>query len=348
VLGSDDVSAGADAVLTVEGVSREFEGARPSILSRRRERSVLAVRDVSFNVHVGEIVGIVGESGSGKTTLARMLVRLLRPSTGTVRLAGRDIHDMPEDQVRREVRPRLRMIFQDPDASLNPAYTIGTGLEKAIRLHAGGANTNAREKVTELLSRVGMDGSYRDTYPDELSGGEKRRLGICRALATDPQVIVADEPLSGLDVVLQERVLQLLLSERERRGFALVLVSHDLDRVHQVCDRVLVMLGGRVVEEVHLRRGEARMRHPYSVLLHDARDGWSGSEEMAGAGTQGEREGEGRRAALEGCVVSSWCGARRSLGSPAVCEQVAPASVGVGEEHAVACHFPEALRGESS
>ncbi|MBK8056862.1 MAG: ABC transporter ATP-binding protein [Gemmatimonadetes bacterium] len=331
------------AVLSVTGVSRQFDGAPHKLFGRQRSEGVLAVRDVSFSVAQGEVLGLVGESGSGKTTLARMLVRLLRPTAGTVLLHGRDIYAMSDETVRRDVRPRVRMIFQDPDAALNPGYTIGEGIARAVALHAAGAVADVEGVVSSLLERVGMDGSYGRKYPDELSGGEKRRIGICRALSTDPDVIVADEPLSGLDVMLQERVLELLLTERARRGFAIILVSHDLERVNQVCDRVLVMLRGRVVEEVRVRPSDGGVtpyRHPYSVSLQLARTGLVGSLQGGeGAMLPASRDG----AVVSGCVLATGCAMRVALGLPDVCAQAPPPLVAIAEGHQVTCHFADSL-----
>ena len=226
--------------------------------TRAEAASVCTVRDVSFTLERGEVLGIIGESGSGKTTLARMLLRLVEPTSGSVRLDGRDVLQMDANEERSFLRPRARMIFQDPDSALNPAYTIGVGLARAIRLHDRAIiDTDVEARVRTLLDAVGLPASTARQYPDQLSGGEKRRIGISRALCTNPSLLVADEPLSGLDVVLQEHVLSLLLAEQARRQFGLLLVSHDLDRVRQVCDRVLVMHEGRVVETVAVQRGVA-------------------------------------------------------------------------------------------
>lgn len=269
------MNAGAAPLLSVDRLTKVFRTRGRRSWFRREDVAVRAVSDVSFTLDRGEVLGIVGESGSGKTTVARMILRLIEPTRGRVLLRGRDVMSLTPAEVRSQLRPAVRMIFQDPDAALNPGYTIGFGLARAIGMDPANAQVDVATTIGTLLERVGLDESFASKYPDELSGGEKRRVGICRALATDPAIIVADEPLSGLDVMLQERVLELLKTEQERRQFALVLVSHDLDRVNQVCDRVLVMQGGRVVEQVTLRRNAGPVReqycHPYSVLLQQAR-----------------------------------------------------------------------------
>jgi ABC-type glutathione transport system ATPase component len=267
-------------LLDVRGLSKRYDVARrhrwPRWPFRVADDAVQAVADVSFTLHRGEVLGIVGESGSGKTTVARMLVRLVAPTAGQILLDGRDICLMSPVEVRTHVRSQVRLIFQDPDAVLNPMSTIGESLARALALHGqAGSDASRFEHVVAQLERVGLPANCADKYPDALSGGEKRRIGICRALATHPSVIVADEPLSGLDVMLQEHVLSLLCAEQAQRNFGLILVSHDLDRVQQVCDRILVMYGGRVVENVATNRGSARHRvaytHPYSQALEAAR-----------------------------------------------------------------------------
>lgn len=280
----------APPLLEVRGLSKRYDATRRPFWSRwsasSAETTVQAVEDVSFTLQRGEVLGIVGESGSGKTTVARMLARLVAPTAGTILLDGRDVGAMSPSDVRTHVRSQVRLIFQDPDAVLNPMSTIGESLIRASALHARvDSDASPLEQVIEQLERVGLSAQYVHKYPDELSGGEKRRIGICRALATNPSMIVADEPLSGLDVMLQEHVLSLLCAEQARRHFGLILVSHDLDRVQQVCDRTLVMYGGRVVEQVAADRRGARGRvvytHPYSQALEAARLEVNGGEAAA-------------------------------------------------------------------
>ncbi len=329
-------------VLAVESIWREFEVPRRGGWRRARPAPVVAVSDVSFDVRPGEVLGIVGESGSGKTTIARMLVGLVAPTRGTVRLKGRDVARFSAEEMRRELRPVVRMVFQDPDAVLNPGYTVGEALERALRLYA--AKEGAAERVASHLERMGLDPRFAAKYPDELSGGEKRRIGVARALLTDPAVIVADEPLSGLDVVLQEQVLSLFKREQEERGFALVLVSHDLERVNQVCDRVLVMRGGQLVEVLTIRRDRRwtgdQFRHPYSVELQAAAlDGAGAPEGLAGAADEdGTTTSKGG-----GCTFARACRVSAVAGGASRCQRVQPPLVSVGRDHSVACHFPERL-----
>ena len=342
------MTASATPLLSVNGLTKVFRSVERGPWLRRKRVALRAVSNVSFALNRGEVLGIVGESGSGKTTVARMILRLVEPTSGTVTLAGRDVLAMTPSQVREEIRPDVRMIFQDPDAALNPAYTIGFGLARAIRMHLKDADQDVDGTVARLLQRVGLHESFAGKYPDELSGGEKRRVGICRALATEPRIIVADEPLSGLDVVLQERILELLKSEQEKRQFALILVSHDLDRVNQVCDRVLVMHGGRVVEQTTLRRDAGpireQYRHPYSVLLQQARIdvGTSQASLLVVDGDVPAGRNGAEASKDEGCSFARSCPRRVALDDPAICWESVPPLVATTADQAVACHFSEA------
>jgi peptide/nickel transport system ATP-binding protein len=267
--------AGQPPLLEVRELSKEYPPHRRLLSAPGAPRRT--VDAVSFSVARGEVLGIVGESGSGKTTVARMLLRLVEASAGEVRLDGVDILSLDAATMRRDIRRRIRMVFQDPDAVFNPACTIGYTLRQAIAHHAPaeGVPSSLDAEVASLLQAVELPPSFADKYPDQLSGGQKRRVGISRVLATRPSVIVADEPSSGPDVVLQERVLALLLKEQQTRGFGLILVSHDLDRVHQCCDHVIVMQHGRIVERAtadRTRSGQPfHFTHPYSCALEAAR-----------------------------------------------------------------------------
>ncbi|MER6425897.1 ABC transporter ATP-binding protein [Streptomyces sp. NPDC001137] len=226
------VSSGAsgDVVLEAVGLRREFG---------RGKRAFAAVDDVSLTLRRGETLGVVGESGSGKTTLGRMLVGLLGPTAGEVRYDG---------HARVGVNPAVQMVFQDPVSSLNPRRSVGESIADPLRARGERNERGIRERVTELLERVGLDGAHYDRYPHEFSGGQRQRVGIARALAADPRVIVCDEPVSALDVTTQAQVVALLGELQRELGLALVFVAHDLAVVRQVSDRVAVMRRGRIVE----------------------------------------------------------------------------------------------------
>ncbi|GGK89072.1 dipeptide ABC transporter ATP-binding protein [Streptomyces flaveus] len=242
-------ASGPDVLLEAVEVRREF--------GRRKDRTV-AVDGVSLTVAQGETLGIVGESGSGKTTLGRMLVRLLEPSAGSVRYAGRELTG---------VRSDLQMVFQDPVSSLNPRRSIGESI--ADPLHAAGTLTDAEitRRARELLERVGLDPQWYHRYPHEFSGGQRQRVGIARALAPGPGLIVCDEPVSALDVTTQAQVLDLLAQLQRDLGLGLVLIAHDLAVVRQASDRVMVMRQGTVVEEGPADRVYDAPQDPYTKAL---------------------------------------------------------------------------------
>ncbi|MEV5530623.1 ABC transporter ATP-binding protein [Streptomyces prunicolor] len=224
---SEASSAAQEVVLEATGLRREFG---------RGKRAFAAVDDVSLTIHRGETLGIVGESGSGKTTLGRMLVGLLKPTAGEIKPGG-------------GVRPDVQMVFQDPVSSLNPRRSVGESIADPLRARGERDEGRIRERVRELLERVGLEGAHYDRYPHEFSGGQRQRVGIARALAADPRVIVCDEPVSALDVTTQAQVVALLGELQRELGLALVFVAHDLAVVRQVSDRVAVMRRGRIVEQ---------------------------------------------------------------------------------------------------
>ncbi|MCH7344248.1 ATP-binding cassette domain-containing protein [Pelomonas sp. CA6] len=231
------------------------------------ERPVRAVDDVSFSIQPGETLGLVGESGSGKSTIGRSLLRLIEPSEGEVVYRGEPLGRASAARMR-QLRSRLQMIFQDPYASLNPRMRIAEILAEPLRTHglARGPGERAR-RIAELLTLVGLRPEHAQRHPHEFSGGQRQRIGIARALAAEPEFIVADEPLSALDVSIQAQVVNLLCELRERFQLTLLFISHDLDVVEYLCDRVVVLYLGRVMEVAPTRELFARPLHPYTRAL---------------------------------------------------------------------------------
>ncbi|MFE0043324.1 dipeptide ABC transporter ATP-binding protein [Streptomyces albireticuli] len=223
-------------------------GGRRSLLGRRSE-PVHAVRGVSLRVGEGETLGLVGESGSGKSTTARVLAGLRKPTSGSVRFDGRDIARAAVDtRLRRELSREVQLVFQDPYASLNPRRTVEESVTLPLRVHTDLDAAARRDRAAGLLEQVGMSADHLDRYPHEFSGGQRQRVGIARALALRPRLIIADEPVSALDVSVQAQVLNLLMDLRDELGLSLLFVSHDLAVVRHFCDRVAVMRAGTVVE----------------------------------------------------------------------------------------------------
>ncbi|MGV9269200.1 dipeptide ABC transporter ATP-binding protein [Kitasatospora sp. NPDC003701] len=232
-------------LVEVEDLAVRFPGRR--LLTGRRAEPVRAVEGVSLRIAPGETLGLVGESGSGKSTTSRVLAGLQPVSAGRVRYDGVDA-TTPDRALRRRLSREIQLVFQDPYASLNPRRTVAQTLDTPLRLHTALGPAERRERSAELLEQVGLPAAHLDRYPHEFSGGQRQRIGIARALAPEPRLIIADEPVSALDVSVQAQVLNLLMELRERLGVAFLFVSHDLAVVRHFCDRVAVMHGGRLVE----------------------------------------------------------------------------------------------------
>jgi oligopeptide/dipeptide ABC transporter ATP-binding protein len=252
------------AVLEVSGLVKHFE-VQTGLFGRGAGR-VRAVDGVSFSVAAGETFAIVGESGCGKSTVARLVLRLIDPTSGSIRLDGRELTNLAGPELR-EVRGRLQIIFQDPYGSLNPRMTVGDMLAEPLMLHDVVPVAQRRERMLELLSVVGLRADAALRYPHEFSGGQRQRLAIARALASDPRVIFCDEPVSALDVSIQAQILNLLADLQKRFGLAFVFISHDLAVVRHIAARIAVMYLGRFVETGPAARIFAQPRHPYTRAL---------------------------------------------------------------------------------
>ena len=224
------------------------------------------MNDVSFTLARGETLGLVGESGSGKSTTARLVLRLLDPSSGCIRFDGTDITALSGAKLRR-FRRRMQIVFQDPYASLDPRQTVGAIIGEPLRLHRPGSAAAHRARVTELLSLVGLSEAQAKRYPHEFSGGQRQRIGIARALAAEPELIICDEPVSALDVSIQAQVLNLLRDLQERLGLAYLFITHDLAVVRHVAHRVAVMRQGRIVELAPTEALFAAPADPYTSSL---------------------------------------------------------------------------------
>lgn len=234
-----------------------------------RSKSWEAVSDVAIALRKGERLGIVGESGSGKTTLAKALLALEPLAAGQVLFAGEPVDGMKGDRLT-SFRRRAQMIFQDPMGSLNPRMTVGAAITEVLTVHQLAPRPLRQKHVEDLLVSVGLEASYTRRYPHEFSGGQRQRVGIARALALNPELLMADEPVSALDVSVQAQILNLLKDLSEARGMALLLIAHDLAVVRYVCERVMVMYRGRVVEEGPAAEVFMTPKHPYTRLLRDS------------------------------------------------------------------------------
>jgi len=258
-------------LLKVRNLAKHFPLIKGSM--RRVVGQIRAVDGVSFDLYPGECLGVVGESGSGKTTLARCLLRAMRPTSGEalLRVNGReiDVAAAPE-KILKELRPKMQMIFQDPISSLNPRMTVMNILAEPLKINGMKDRPRIEQRVRELLTEVGLDPESLKRYPHAFSGGQRQRIGIARALALRPTLIVADEPVSALDVSVQAQVLNLLQSLRSRMNLTYLFIAHDLGVVRHICDRVAVMYAGKIVELSDVKELFDRPRHPYTEALLSA------------------------------------------------------------------------------
>ena len=261
------IPARGEFLLEVQNLTKHFVS-RSSWFSRSTA-SVKAVDSVSFQIRPGEVLGLVGESGSGKTTVGRAILRLVEPTAGSVLFEGVDVTKLAPSAMR-SYRKQMQMIFQDPFASLNPRMTVDKIIGQALEIHSLYPGKARRDRIVELLERVGLSAAHFGRYPHEFSGGQRQRIGIARALAVDPRFIIADEPVSALDVSIQAQVINLLKDLQEELGLSLLFVAHDLGVVEYISDRVIVMYLGRIMEIAPSRELYTNPRHPYTEALLSA------------------------------------------------------------------------------
>ncbi|WP_380785340.1 ABC transporter ATP-binding protein [Sphingomonas sp. R86521] len=313
-------------LLDVADLSVHFPGSRRGW---RRTPVVQALSDVSLHIDSGEVLGIVGESGSGKTTLGRAILGLTAPTTGAIHFDGEPLVGATPRRMR-AIRRRLQAVFQDPTSSLNPAMTIGAAIGEALQLHAIGTRADRADRVAALLDRVGLPASAAAKYPRALSGGQRQRVGIARALAVGPELIVADEAVSALDVSVQAGIINLLSDLRADLGLAMLFVSHDLALVGYFCDRVMVLYLGRVMEVGRVADIFAAPRHPYTRALLDAAPEVDPSQRRAVTVLAGELPSP--MAPPSGCVFRTRCPYAIDA-----CADAIPPLEGPVEGHRAAC-----------
>jgi peptide/nickel transport system ATP-binding protein len=312
----------ASPLLAVEGLTKHFG---------RAPHPVRAVEDVSFHVAPSEVLGLVGESGSGKSTIGRLVLRLIDPTSGTIRFEGENNSSRPERQLK-ALRRNAQMVFQDPYASLNPRLRVRDIIGEALDAHRLASGARRTERIGELLETVGLPAAHMLRFPHEFSGGQRQRIGIARALAVEPKLIVADEPVSALDVSVQAQVINLMQDLRQRFGLAMLFISHDLDVVELMCDRIAVLYLGRIMEIGSAKDVASRPRHPYTRALLAASPKADPDAPKIRRMLTGDIPSP--MAPPSGCVFRTRC--------PIATEECArnvPKLRSAGDDHQFACHY---------
>ncbi|MFI6641093.1 ABC transporter ATP-binding protein [Streptomyces sp. NPDC050504] len=321
-------------LLKVENLTKHFP-IRKGLL-QRQTGAVKAVDGISFDVRAGETLGVVGESGCGKSTMGRLITRLLEPTGGKVEFEGKDITHLSMGQLR-PMRRDVQMIFQDPYSSLNPRHTIGTIVSAPFRLQGVTPEGGVKQEVQRLMGLVGLNPEHYNRYPHEFSGGQRQRIGIARALALNPKMVVADEPVSALDVSIQAQVVNLLDDLQDELGLTYVIIAHDLSVIRHVSDRIAVMYLGKIVELADRKSLYESPMHPYTKALMSA-------VPVPDPKRRGQKS---ERILLKGDVpspISPPSGCRfhtRCWKATELCKTQEPPLIALKTGHQVACHHPE-------
>jgi peptide/nickel transport system ATP-binding protein len=327
-----DIRTG-EPLLAAKGLEKHFPITKG--LLKRKIGAVKAVDGIDFEVFKGETLGLVGESGCGKSTTGRLITRLIEPTGGTIQFEGHDISHLSQGKLR-PLRRDMQMIFQDPFSSLNPRHTVGSIVGAPFRIQGIKTDNGIKRAVQDLLKLVGLNPEHYNRYPHEFSGGQRQRIGIARTLALKPKLIIADEPVSALDVSIQAQVVNLLEDLQEELGLTYVVIAHDLSVVRHISDRVAVMYLGKIVEIADRESLYAHPRHPYTVALMSA---------VPVPDPRRRNLAQRERVLLTGDVPSpidppSGCRFRtRCWLAQDICAQQEPELVDRGNGHPVACHF---------
>ena len=310
----------------------------------RRHANVRAVDGVDLEIARGGTLGLVGESGCGKSTLGKAVVRLLKPTSGAIEFDGCDLARLDERGLR-PWRRRIGMIFQDPYSSLNPRIDVHAWIEEPLRIHGRGTRPQRSARVRDLLDRVGLPQAAEHRYPSQLSGGQRQRVGIARALALDPDLLVADEPTSALDVSIQAQVLELLAEIQRDLELTSLFISHDLGAVRQVAGEIAVMYLGRMCEVGPARRVLDRPAHPYTVALLSAAPVPDPAVEAARERIVLRGDPPSPAAPPSGCRFHTRCWLREGLADPEICVTTDPPPVPATGGGTVRCHFHDRVAG---
>lgn len=327
---------GAEILLEVRGLTVVFGGSG-SPWSRRRGH--VAVDGVDLSVERGRTLGLIGESGSGKTTVCKTLAGLVHPTAGTATLDGEDLFTGRRRS--RALTRRMQMIFQDPFSSLDPGLPVAELIREPLRVHRVGSGPEQRDRVTQLLDLVGLGAAYLARYPHQMSGGQLQRVAVARALALEPELVLADEPLSALDVSIQAQVSNLLMRVQRDLGVSFLFIGHDLSAVRRLSDSVAVMFAGRVMETGPVTDVYDAPRHPYTVALMSAVPEPSTVQGRSRIVVRGGTQDDSGN----GCRYRSRCWLYQNLGRPPRCELEEPPLTRTGDV-AAACHYSDSLAGQ--
>ena len=335
---ADGVAASAP-LLQVEDV-RVWFPITEGILIERHIGDIRAVDGITFSLRKGETLGLVGESGCGKSTTGRAIIRLYRPDTGRIVFDGTDLTTLDGPDLRR-MRRRMQMIFQDPYASLNPRMNVAGIVGEPLDIHSIGSKAERHDRVRELLATVGLNPDFGERYPHEFSGGQRQRIGVARALALNPDLIVADEPISALDVSIQAQIINLLEKLQAQFGLTYLFIAHDLSVVRHISDRIAVMYLGRIVELASSRDLNREPLHPYTVALLSAIPIPDPAIEARRRRIILRGDVPSPAAPPSGCRFHTRCWLRERLGNPERCTTEEPELRTLATGHEVSCHFAE-------
>jgi len=316
-------------LLEVRNLKKYFSDISVRSFRETKFAIVKAVDGVSFSIRHGETLGLVGETGSGKSTVGRTALRLIEATSGEVFFKGKNLLKLPSEELR-NIRKEMQMVFQDPYGSLNPKMTVQRILEEPFRIHKLLGVKSFKERALEALSKVGLSPEHGNRYPHEFSGGQRQRVGIARAIALNPDLIIADEPVSALDVSIQAQIINLLQDLKESMGISYLFISHDMEVVEHFCDRVAVMYFGKIVEIASSEDIYHRTSHPYTKALLDAVPNLEGKLPQATVGGDVPNPSN----LPSGCAFSGRCPIKEK-----VCDESDPPLSEIAPDHFAACHL---------